>query len=149
MKIKILLSTAALTLLAGVAFAGLVQPAPVMVDLDNMNAQGDQWTARTANNDVEFIGCGNRVFDDGVNSFSFGFCQASDSEENQITCFSQNANLLDAMKATSAFAFITFNWRDDGAGGAECIRIGFSTQSFYLPDFEIADDDDDSDSDSD
>ena len=122
--------------MAGVAFAGLKQPAPVLVDLVNMGAQGDQVTARIAADDVSFIGCGFSIIDDGViPPFEFGFCQAGDSEENQITCFTQNANLIDAIKATSAFAFITFSWQDDGSGGADCTRVGSSTQSFYLPNF--------------
>ena len=149
MKKRCLLSVAGLTLMAGLASAGFVQPVPVTVDLVNMTALGDQWTARSADNDLDFIGCGIRNFDDGVNAFAFGFCQAGDSDGNEITCFTQNANLLQTMGATSDFAFITFNWQDDGGGGAECTRIGFSTQSFYLPDFALADDDDDSDSDSD
>ncbi len=132
MKIRYLLSIAALTLLAGVASAGLVQPAAVMIDLDNMAAQGDQATARISKNDVELIGCGIRVFDDGMGgTFSFGFCQATDSEGVEAFCSTQNANLLDAMDATSAYAFVTFGWNEFG----ECTRIGFSTQSFYLPNF--------------
>jgi hypothetical protein len=103
MKKRYLFSIPVLGMLAGVAFAGLSQPAPVMVDLVNMFAQGDQLTAKTSDNDVEFIGCGIRVIDDGVDPlFSFGFCAAADSEENQITCFTENADLLDAMKATSS-----------------------------------------------
>ena len=134
MKIRNLLLVTALTLVAGIAFAGLKQPAAVVVDLDNMNAFGDQNTARIARDDVSFIGCGTRDFDDGIiTPFSFGFCQAGDSDEIQIVCFTQNATLMDAMKAHSAFAFITFSWQDDGGGGAECIRVGSSTQSFYLP----------------
>jgi len=152
MKIKHLFPIATLALMAGVASAGLVQPAPITVDLDNGVALGDQWTARTANNDVEFIGCGIRVFDDGGNPFTFGFCQAGDSDEIQITCFTENADLLDSINAVSDFAFITFTWVDDGSGGAECIRIGSSTQSFYLPNFKVNKDrrrrsDGDSDSD--
>ena len=131
MKTKYLLSIAVLTLVAGIASAGLKQPAPVSVDLVNMMAFGDQVAARIAKDDVSFIGCGIRVFDDGVNAFSFGFCQAADSEDVEFVCVTQNPNLLDAMEATSAFAFITFNWDENG----ECTRVGFSTQSFYLPNF--------------
>lgn len=135
MKIRYVLSITVLTLLAAVASAGLKQPAVVTIDFNNMTAFGDQVTARIAADDVSFIGCGVRVFDDGVNPFSFGFCQAGDSEENQIVCLTMNPNLLDAIKATSAFAFITFNWQDGGFGGTECIRVGSSTNSFYLPNF--------------
>ena len=50
--------------------------------------------------------------------------------------------LVITMAATADFSFITFNWDEND----ECTRIGFSTQSFYLPEL---DDDGDSDSDSD
>ena len=143
MKIRNLLSIAALTLMAGSASAGLVQPASVLVDLDNGTAQGDQWTARSSDNDVEFIGCGIRLFDFGMGSFEFGFCQAGDSEGVQIFCSTQNSDLLAAIRSTTAFAFVTFSLDEN----AECTRIGFSTQSFYLPDFALADDDDDTDND--
>lgn len=129
-KIQVLI-VAVLTLSFAVAgFAGLVGPAAVFVDEDNMIASGDQAAARFSDNDVEFIGCGIRVNEDGVGGvFSFGFCSASDSEEVDAFCTTLNADLLDAMKATSAFSFISFSWNEDG----ECTRIGFSTQSFYLP----------------
>jgi hypothetical protein len=136
MKIRNISLIAALTLIAGGAYAGLIQPAPVTVDLVNLFASGDQNTARTVKDDVSFIGCGIRVTDDGVNPpFAFGFCQAGDSEENQITCFTQNPNLIQAMGANSDFAFISFSWQDGGFGGTECTRVAFSTQSFYLPNF--------------
>ena len=123
-----------MTLLVGGASAGVVQPAAVFVDLTNLFAQGDQVTARTSKNEFEFIGCGIRVFDNGAGgAFSFGFCQASVSEDGTTVCITTNADLIDAIKATSAYAFITFSWQDDGFGGAECIHVGSSTQSFYLP----------------
>ena len=136
MKIRSILSIAALTLIAGGAYAGFSQPVPVTFNLVNMTAFGDQVTARIAKDDVSFIGCGIRVTDDGVNPpFAFGFCQAGDNEGNEITCFTQNPNLLQTLGANSDFAFITFSWQDDGFGGAECTRVGFSTQSFYMPNF--------------
>ena len=123
-----------LALLASVAYAGFVQPIPVDVDLVNKTAIGDQNAARESANDVEFIGCGTRFFDDGTgNAFRFGFCQATDADGDSITCFTQLDSLIDEMRANSDYAFITFNWQDDGSGGAECIRVGFSTQSLYLP----------------
>lgn len=130
MKIRNLLSMAVMMLLATVAYAGYQQPAPVMVDLVTMHAQGDQNTARTAADDVSFIGCGVRLYDDGVNPPSaWGFCQAGDSEENQITCFTQSSILLSIMGAVSDYSYITFNWDEN----EQCTFIGYSTQSFYLP----------------
>jgi hypothetical protein len=129
-----LIFAAALALVWGSAYAGLAQPAIVTIDMDNQLAQGDQLAARTAKDDTSFIGCGTRHFDDGMgNSFRFGFCQAGDADGNAVTCFTQNPNLLDEMRANSSNAFITFSWDDDGAGNLTCNRVGFSTQSFYLP----------------
>ena len=56
-------------------------------------------------------------------------CQAGDEEGDEATCFSEDAELLDMMRATGDYSFVTFSWNEDG----DCTRIGFSTQSFYLP----------------
>ena len=55
-----------LTMSASLAFAGFTQAVPVNVDLTTLFAEGDQWTARLAPNETEFIGCGVRKFDDGA-----------------------------------------------------------------------------------
>jgi hypothetical protein len=134
MKRKHLLSIAISMLFAGIAYGGFVLPVPVDVNLVNMTAIGDQWAARSSANDIEFIGCGSRHFDDGTgNSFRFGFCQAGDADGDSITCFTQDDDLIDEMRTNSDYAFILFNWQDDGSGGSECTRVGYSTQSFYLP----------------
>lgn len=133
-----LLSATVLTLLATAALGGLVQPKAVLIIVDEFNngfADGNQLTARASDNEIEFIGCGTRIFDDGVGgSFKFGFCQAGDAEDNQVTCFTENETLLDAMKANNAYSYITFSFQDDGFGGLECVRVGMSANSFYLPD---------------
>lgn len=130
MKFKLTMAGMAAALFASTAFAGQVQPAPVMVDLDNRAAQGDMVTARYSKNDVEFIGCGTRNVSDGVGGLiKFGFCQATDADEVNIVCFTQDAGLVDSMAASGEFAFITFGWDEN----EECTRIGFSNQSFYLP----------------
>lgn len=132
MKIKTLVVTVALTLLAAAASAGFQQPAPVTIDMDLRIAEGDQTTARIAKDDVTMIGCGYRVFDDGLGAaFEFGFCQARDADEVDIICNTFNPALIDAMKGTGEFGFLTFSWNENG----ECTRVGASKQSFYLPNF--------------
>ena len=132
MKKLLLIVFTAIAMVSSVALAGLIQPVSVEVDLVNGFAQGDMFTARTAMNDVEFIGCGVRDFDDGAGlEYRWGFCQAADADEIQIVCYTESEYLLDTIRASAAYSFITFNWVDDG--GAECTRIGFSNQSFYLP----------------
>ena len=126
------MSTVALTLLASVASAGGQLDVPVTVDLDGMTAQGNQVTARTSKNDVEIIGCGIKAFDDGTGSpFTYGFCQARDSEDVFINCLTFSADLLEALKANSAYTFIRFDWNEFG----DCTRIDISTNSFYVPNF--------------
>ena len=134
MKVRHFLVCAGLTLMAGITHAGLEQPFPVDVDLVGMGASGDTYTARTSAGDTEYIGCGSRTIDNGLGTlFEFGFCQAEDVDGDAITCTTQNADLINAIRSVSDYAFITFSWQDDGFGGAECTRVGHSTQSFYLP----------------
>lgn len=122
--------------LAAPAYAGFAQPAPVDVDLTAGVALGDQLSARMDADPDVFIGCGTRTTRTGGGSLiRTGFCQARDAADDQVLCFTQDDDLLDAIQATSDFAFITFSFVDDGAGGFECRRVGTSTQSFYLFDF--------------
>lgn len=130
MKIRTAIATLTLSLASSAALAGLTQPFVVEVDLVNRIASGDTVTARYSRNDVEFIGCGIRKIEDGVGGvFTFGFCQAQNIDEEQITCFTENPELLDAISSQPDFAFITFSWDEDEV----CTRIGNSNQSFYLP----------------
>jgi hypothetical protein len=135
MKARVVIASAALALFSSLAAAGYLQPAPVIVELNgdgSGQAFGDMVTARFADNDVELIGCGIRVFDNGTSSFEFGFCQAADSTGVQGFCSTTNPNLLNALESISDFSFIIFSWNASG----ECVRIGNSTQSFYIPEFQ-------------
>lgn len=131
---KQVVAGAALALFSAIAVAGLVQPAPVTVTLNADGsglANGDMVSARFAADAVTFIGCGLRAIDDGAGgTYQWGFCQASDAAGVQFTCFTEHTGLIESMRATADFSFLTFAW---DAGG-QCTRVGFSTQSFYIPD---------------
>ena len=132
MKLKILL-TMIVALFSSAVLAGLHQPAPITIDLDNRIASGDMLTAANSVNSDEFIGCGIRSFDDGLGgTFRFGFCQAQVNGGDAVTCFTESDALLDDMRALNDFSWITFSWTDVGAGDLTCTRVGISTQSFYL-----------------
>ncbi|MEP5764386.1 MAG: hypothetical protein ABJ308_07320 [Halieaceae bacterium] len=129
-----------LALSATTVLGGLAQPSNLVIDLDNNFAFGDQVTTRYSKNDTEFIGCGIRSFDNGDDgTFSFGFCQAGDVDENYVICYTTNTDLLDAIRGGSDFSYLQFGWNgeSDPEFGEEnngtCTQIGFSTQSFYLP----------------
>lgn len=133
MKTKQLLAIGALVLGSSAAMAGLVNDFPVQVTLNpdgSGSAAGSMTTARFSKNEVEYIGCGIRRFDDGVGGvFVFGFCQASTAEEVLGFCESENPALLASIGDQGDYSFITFTW--DAAG--QCQGIGNSTQSFYIP----------------
>ncbi len=133
-KLKYTFLTGALTFFSTMVFAGFNSPFPVEVTLNpdgSGRADGDMVSARFADNDFELIGCGVRIIDDGAGgNFQFGFCQATDSAGEQAICNTFRADLLEAMRSTADYSFITFDFNSDG----ECTRIGFSTQSFYIPD---------------
>lgn len=125
-------------LLMPAAIAGLSQPADVDVDLVSNVASGDMVSARNAESDNVFIGCGVRNFDFGDGTtFEFGFCQAEDAEGDRALCSTESPHLLDAVKAMSDYSYISFSFTVDvdenGNEVATCRRIGSSIQSFYLP----------------
>ena len=122
--------------------------------LDHGWARGQMWSARSSKNDVEMIGCSYKAieFPDGDGGFfvyKWGFCQAQDVNEVHVVCYTDNSELLDAMQATSAFAWVNFRfttpdhdiaWRQ---GVRRCTRLDYSTQSFHLPEFTTVRRDDD------
>ena len=134
MRMAYVLSIIFLLVVSASSFAGRFNDVPVTVDFDFGFAEGSQLTAKTSKNDVEYIGCGVRNFDDGFGSFRFGFCQASDAAGNAVFCDTQNPSLIDDISSISDYSYITFNWRERSPDVFECIRVGSSTQSWYLPD---------------
>lgn len=131
-KMKLLLF-AAITLISGASLAGLYNPAPLEVDLDARFAHGDMLSTRNSEGEFAHIGCGTRIVERAYGEpFRFGFCRAEDLEGDSILCLTQNPALIDEIRAMNDSSFITFNWADDGYGGATCFRVGFSTQSLYL-----------------
>lgn len=130
MKMKLAL-VAAIAMIATDAAAGLTQPAEVDVDLTNSIALGDQVSARYTADATQFIGCGmRRRALAGGGYFDNGFCQAEDAKGEHIVCQTTDAGLLEAIRSSGDYGFITFSW---DAKTSECTRIGFSNQSFYLP----------------
>lgn len=109
-------------------------------------ASGHMWSARSSGNDVEYIGCSYKAMElpdgtDGVYVYKWGFCKAQDVNEVSVICWTENPELLDAMQATSPFAWVRFGftepdhniaWRE---GVRRCFRFDYSTQSFQLPEF--------------
>lgn len=127
------------------AFAGAVSSQPVSVDYDTKRAAGDLLSARTANDDVSLIGCGVKtiIWQDGVTTESWGFCQATDSMENSARCWTENPVLLNVMGAAGTYNWIGFSWFENPADGIcngffECIckSVDTSNNSFYLPDLK-------------
>ena len=127
------LMTAVLTLFSVGAVAGLAIDFPVEIVANGdgtVSVRGNMATARVSDNDVEYIGCGTRTIDQGGgNLFEFGFCQAGDSAGVEAFCSTLNPDLIQAIKSISDYSFLLFGVNDIG----ECMRVGVSTQSFYIP----------------
>lgn len=133
MQMKKVVAVTLLALGSATAFAGLVQPAPVVVTLNpdgSGTAFGDMATARFSDNDVEFIGCGVRRISGPGGPILFAFCQATTADEVAGFCETEDPVLVESIDGLSDYSFITFGWNADGT----CRAIGFSTQSFYIPD---------------
>jgi len=135
MKKTYLLVITLLTLFVAVeGMAGASATSEVVIDPVNRNAQGSQASARFSDNDVELIGCGSTVTDNGVDPvFSFGFCQATDASGVNAFCATFSPDLVKAINGFSDYGFIRFTWNES----EECISIRNSTQSIYIPAFKL------------
>lgn len=135
MQAKCMIVAIFMAFFSTLAMAGYTQPAPVDVTVHDDGsgsgfAGGDMVSARFSDGDTVFIGCGMRIFDDGFGGhFEYGFCQAEDADGERGFCATQNPEIVEAMKHSSDYSYLLFEWNDDG----ECIYVGSSTQSFYLP----------------
>ena len=133
MQMKRMIPVGVLMLASSAAIAGLVSVLPVTVSLNpdgSGSANGNSTSARFSKNNVEYIGCGVRRFEDGVGGvFVSGFCQAADAANVQGFCSTENPALIASIGDQDDYSFVTFSWNSDGM----CRSIGNSTQSFYIP----------------
>ena len=120
-------------------FSGSSASFPVSIDIDEMVAVGNTYAARSAENDIEFIGCGRIVdelspFPDYVN---YAFCQAEDAEGVFVGCLTSNPEMMEVLSTNNAYSYIKFSWYDDDPVGDPtwhtCSQVYISSQSQYLP----------------
>lgn len=130
---KSIMLLAILGLFSGLAFAGYLQPAPIQITMNpdgSGMASGDMVSARFANDDQSNIGCGTRTYASGSVS-NYAFCQVRDSNGVQAMCTVFDSELMKGIASIGDYSFIVFSWNADG----ECVQMGASTQSMYMPDF--------------
>jgi hypothetical protein len=125
---------AALLLGSPVAMSGMTSSVPVEVIVNadaSGSAQGNMATARFTANTVEYVGCGVRYSISGTTTVKGGWCQATNSAGVNGFCSisGSNTELLNAISGTSDYSYLVFAWNAAGM----CTRVGFSTQSFYIP----------------
>jgi hypothetical protein len=151
MKTVVGFFAAGMLLISSMVFAGgglIHDPAVSIEFFEDVNgvvhdwglANGQMWSARSSKNDVEFIGCSYKAIENPDESvYKFGFCQAQDVNEVYVRCFTDNPEMLDAMQASSAFAWVQFRFTEHDPdffeGARHCTRFDYSTQSFHLPEF--------------
>lgn len=130
MKKTTLLLSGLLVFVSGIASAGQSNRVPVEIDTEAMLAFGDMRSARMHPDENMLIGCGTRnIVQDGADPFTFAFCQAQ-VEDNLVSCFTEDATLINAVHGLDDFSFIIFRWDEEG----NCTSVGSSTQSLYLSD---------------
>ncbi len=124
------ITTLVLLLAASSTMGGAAVDADLVIDMDNSTAVGNMTTVAYSKNDVELIGCGTRYISDGGGGvIAFAFCQAENAAGDTAFCSTLDPGLVAAVSSIGDHSFVTFSWNEFD----ECTRIGFSTQSFYLP----------------
>ena len=125
MKIIQLLLAAAMLLLSSHAYAGAFQIAPVKIDLDNREAEGNLIAARFSRNEEERIGCavGHRG---GVH---YAYCEASLGSGIDAFCVTYDPAMIDTIASINTFSFVNFAWDKENV----CTDVTVATRSIHIP----------------
>lgn len=136
MKLIKLLLPAVLMLICSQAFGGAFQVAPVSIDFDNQQAEGNLVAARASENPYERIGCAvgsgtESPFGDGR---QYAYCEASltDNPGFDAWCLTDDAAMIDTIASINTFSFVYFQW-DDGPGYKVCTHVTVATRSIHIP----------------
>lgn len=124
-----------LFMMATLAYAGDVLQPQVNISVQpdgSGQAEGSVSAARFSGDDTQFIACSVRAFATGATSAeSIVWCRATDAQGAQAYCYTENPALAAGLYATNAFSYVLFRWNAAG----ECIYMGSSIDSKYMPDF--------------
>ena len=135
MKIIRLLLPAAILLLSSHALAGEFQIAPVEIDFDKQEAQGNLIAARFSKNEEERIGCavGNGVLSPGQpDNDHYAYCEASLGNGVDAYCLTYDAAMIDTISSINTFSFVFFKWEFLG-GYNYCTHVTVATRSIHIP----------------
>ena len=125
MKIIQLLLTATILLLASHAYAGEFQIAPVKIDFDNQEAQGNLIAARFSRNEEERIGCavgnGDKVH--------YAYCEASLGNGKDAFCITYDPAMIDTIASINTLSFVYFKWDNSET----CTHVTVATRSIHIP----------------
>ena len=120
--------------LGGFASNGLVQ-----IDWDAQEATGILSAARFSDNPDEQIGCAANYWELGDGGlYSNAACRAVLGEEEQITCYTENVELVDKIAGLNHYSWLSFSWEwDEALGYNKCTVFRFSTRSHHIPEFVL------------
>lgn len=146
MKSTLTIVVVVLTLMSSVLYAGRATVNEgVEINFDQGWADGVMWPTRSSDNDVEYIGCSYKGAAEPFLSpnmpwkkpvTQWAWCHAMDADQAYVACFTNNEDLLNALRAISPFSYVRFAFTDlDAHNIGECTRFDFSIQSLHLPDF--------------
>ena len=124
MKAIQLLLPAVILLLPLQVFAGEFQIAPVKIDLENREAQGNLLAARFSKNEEERIGCavGHRE------KTHYAYCEASLGNDTDAYCITFDPAMIDTIASINTMSFVNFRWNKDEV----CTDVTVATRSVHI-----------------
>ena len=136
MKLIKLLLPAILILLCSQAIAGEFHVAPVSIDFENQQAQGNLIAARASENPHERIGCavGSGAYSPFGDGRQYAYCEASltDSPGFDALCVTDDAAMIDTIASINTFSFVFFQW-EHGDSFNVCTHVTVATRSVHIP----------------
>lgn len=135
MNIKLGLFSLGLALVSSFSNAGAYRPQAIEVTAEfdsegraSGHARGDMVTARNADDENSYIGCGVQAYTTDEGTYPRAYCQASNEDDVTVICFTNDYEIIDTVKAITPYSYLSFRFEN-----GICSSLTISTQSFYLP----------------
>ena len=126
-------------LLPSVVLGGFASNGLVQIDWEAQEASGILSAARFSDNPDEQIGCAANYWEQGDGEiYSYAACNAVLGEEERITCFTENVELVNKIAGLNHYSWLLFRWEwDEALEYNKCIVFRFSTRSHHIPELDL------------
>ena len=115
------------------AFAGERLDYTITIDLENREAAGGMFAARSSDDINQMIGCGRSVGEYDAPYDNYGYCQATDADGVFVGCVFFDPEYFDVISSINAYSYVKFGFDGGPDEFSNCTYLVVTAKSSYLP----------------